>query len=200
MDWDRAARWYRLQHPLEQAALDRAVQLVPWPDGARVLDAGTGDGAMLAALDRAGISTGPVVAVDRSRAMLDRSPPRARTTFVEGDITALPFDAGHFDVALAGYLLHLLERDELAHGLRELHRVLRPGGWLVTVTPYAGNARIGAAWRAVARALEDTPARALGGLRPLDPEPALRASGFEPVRGAIVTRGYPSLCVLSARA
>ena len=51
-------------------------------------------------------------------------------TFVEGDLRALPFDDGALAGVVAFYSLIHLERDALVPALRELARVLRPGGQL----------------------------------------------------------------------
>src|SRR5205814_4673349 len=52
------------------------------------------------------------------------APPNA--TFVEGDVTALPFESFSFDLACSRRTLHHVGRPELA--LAELVRVTRPGG------------------------------------------------------------------------
>jgi len=52
-----------------------------------------------------------------------------------GDALSLPLDDRKFQVAVASYVLHVLPPAHLRVALTELHRVLRPGGRLVTVTP-----------------------------------------------------------------
>jgi SAM-dependent methyltransferase len=51
---------------------------------------------------------------------------------VRVDLTAVPFDAGSFDLVICNHVLDEIPDDRLA--LREIHRVLRPGGRLVTQT------------------------------------------------------------------
>ena len=51
---------------------------------------------------------------------------RATIEWVRGDALALPFGDGDFDSATVGFGVRNL--DDLEGGLRELHRVLRPGG------------------------------------------------------------------------
>jgi len=51
--------------------------------------------------------------------------------WVEGDALALPFDAGAFDAATVGFGVRNLA--DLEGGLRELARVLRPGGTLAVL-------------------------------------------------------------------
>jgi SAM-dependent methyltransferase len=92
--------------------------------GMRVLDVCCGP-AMLAAgaLERGAEAVGldfSVEAVELARRLV----PKGR--FEQGDAQALPFPAGSFDAALCGYgLMHL---PEPAAALREILRVLRPGG------------------------------------------------------------------------
>lgn len=93
---------------------------------------GTGDLTRLLAL-KVGDS-GQVVGVDFSRQLLaiagDRQPPftlsPAPITWVEADVLDLPFGDHHFDCATMGYgLRNVLD---IPRSLKELHRVLKPGG------------------------------------------------------------------------
>jgi demethylmenaquinone methyltransferase / 2-methoxy-6-polyprenyl-1,4-benzoquinol methylase len=95
-------------------------------DGDRVLDAccGTGDLALAAA--RAG---GAVTGADFSEEMLVRARRKApELEWVLADATALPFEDESFDVVTVGFGIRNLEH--LETGLRELARVLPPGGRL----------------------------------------------------------------------
>lgn len=98
--------------------------------GDAVLDlcCGSGDLALLAA-ERTG-DTGRVVGADFSAAQLDvarrRSYLQLRSVeWVQADALALPFADGSFDAATMGYGLRNLT--DIPRGLRELHRVLKPG-------------------------------------------------------------------------
>jgi ubiquinone/menaquinone biosynthesis C-methylase UbiE len=102
----------------------------------RVLDAGTGAGAVafaIAPLVR------EVVAVDLVPELLAEARRRAadfpNVTFVEGDVAALPRDVGSFDLACSVRTLHHVARPELA--VAELARVARPGGELLVVDQLA---------------------------------------------------------------
>jgi SAM-dependent methyltransferase len=46
----------------------------------------------------------------------------------QGDVNGLPFDSGTFDIAWASNVLH--HEDRPVETLRELARVVRPGGWV----------------------------------------------------------------------
>jgi SAM-dependent methyltransferase len=91
----------------------------------RMLDSGTGAGVLALALAPL---VREVVGVDLVPELLaaarEGAPPNA--TFVEGDATALPFEAASFDLAGSRRTLHHLARPELA--VAELARVTRPGG------------------------------------------------------------------------
>jgi demethylmenaquinone methyltransferase / 2-methoxy-6-polyprenyl-1,4-benzoquinol methylase len=128
--FDRIAPVYDAMNRLMTAGLDRrwrrlAAEAVVRP-GDRVLDAccGTGDLAMAAA--RAG---GRVIGVDFSPRMLERARHKAPSiSWVEADALALPFDDGSFEAATVGFGVRNVANLEQA--LRELRRVLAPGGRL----------------------------------------------------------------------
>jgi SAM-dependent methyltransferase len=102
--------------------------------GQWVLDLGSGAGfdALLAA--RKVGPTGLVVGVDMTDAMLQRARANAQSAglsnveFRKGDIESLPVDDGLFDIVLSNCVLNLCPDKDRA--LREIHRVLKPGGKL----------------------------------------------------------------------
>ena len=81
----------------------------------RVLDSGTGAGALALALAPL---VREVVGVDVVPEMLEQARKRAaafsNVTFVEGDATKLPFEPGSFDLACSIRTLHHIARPELA--------------------------------------------------------------------------------------
>ena len=94
--------------------------------GDRVLDAACGTGDLAIADSRAGASK--VTGLDFSEAMLARARRKANLEWVQGDMLALPFADATFDAATVGFGARNVADLELA--LRELRRVLRPGGRL----------------------------------------------------------------------
>jgi SAM-dependent methyltransferase len=56
------------------------------------------------------------------------------TVDVNLDITALPLRDGAFDVVLCSHVLEHVPDDRAA--MREIHRVLKPGGWAVLMVPW----------------------------------------------------------------
>ena len=141
--WDRAAGLYDLfewsNRKVNDAARTRAGELIP--AGARVLDCAAGTGEFsLAAAKRAG----SVLCTDQSEAMLARARKKVRkrglsnVSFARRDITALPDPDGSFDAVIAANVLHLLPDPEPA--VRELWRVVAPGGRLILPTYLQGKA------------------------------------------------------------
>ncbi|HWC26627.1 MAG TPA: class I SAM-dependent methyltransferase [Solirubrobacteraceae bacterium] len=198
--WDRLSASYDRQLWLERAAVRAALDLLAPRSEERLLDVGTGTGAVLRQLAARDVRPREAVGVDPSAAMLAQVPALpAGWSVREGDARALPFADERFDVAVASYLLHVLAAADVPAVLAELRRVLRVDGRLVTVTPAVPSRGVA---RAVALALDRLArhgSERLCGLRSLDPRPALARAGFALVRARWTTRGYPSLCVLARR-
>ena len=98
--------------------------------GDRVLDAACGTGDLAVADHRAGAAS--VTGLDFSPRMLARARRKAPgLEWVEGDLLALPFPDDTFDAATVGFGVRNVADLELA--LRELGRVLRPGGRLAVL-------------------------------------------------------------------
>lgn len=98
----------------------------------RVLDIGAGAGQLLFHLVRKEQAGRVVVAFDLSHQMLRRAQERigdARATYVAGDLARLPFADNAFDCVTCGWVLEHLP--DPRDGLREMTRVLQPGGRLL---------------------------------------------------------------------
>ena len=128
--FDRIAPVYDAMNHLMTAGLDRRWRRITIDETVqaddRVLDAccGTGDLAIAARSRRA-----DVVGLDFSERMLERARRKEpQIDWVRGDVLALPFDEGSFDAVTVGFGVRNVE--DLEAGLRELRRVLRPGGRL----------------------------------------------------------------------
>jgi demethylmenaquinone methyltransferase/2-methoxy-6-polyprenyl-1,4-benzoquinol methylase len=127
--FDRIAPVYDLMNRFMTAGLDGrwrglAASLAVRP-GDRVLDAACGTGDLAVADLRAG--AGRVTGLDFSERMLDRARRKAPAIeWVQGDMLALPFADGAFDAATVGFGARNV--GDLSLALRELRRVLRPGG------------------------------------------------------------------------
>lgn len=98
-------------------------------EGAQVLDVGTGTGNVALAAARFVGARGRVVGVDLSDGMLTQARRKAGSLpveFQEMDAEALRFGDATFDVVLSGLTLWFLP--DVVRGMKEIHRVLRPGG------------------------------------------------------------------------
>ena len=133
----------RAKHRLAQAESGRsfphwALHLVPLRANANYLDAGAGWGRFTwAMVDDYGVAPEQIVASDYSTGMLrtarDEAVERAtRLNVCTADIAALPLHSHSFDGVWANHVLYHVA--DLPRGIRELARVLRPGGWLLATT------------------------------------------------------------------
>jgi ubiquinone/menaquinone biosynthesis C-methylase UbiE len=124
----------------EQRADDLAARVrdfVPLNGDERALDAGTGAGALALALAPL---VREAVGVDLVPELLEQAR-RLNTfenvSFVEGDMTRLPFERASFDFVGTLRTLHHVQRPEAAVG--ELVRVTRPGGIMLVVDQISPN-------------------------------------------------------------
>ncbi|MGH3016716.1 MAG: class I SAM-dependent methyltransferase [Gaiellaceae bacterium] len=128
--FDRISPVYDAMNRVMTAGLDRrwrrlAAEAVV-SAGDEVLDACCGTGDLALAAEHAG---GRVTGLDFSQRMLERARRKsASVRWVRGDVLALPFEEGSFDAVTVGFGIRNVE--DLEAGLRELARVLRPGGRL----------------------------------------------------------------------
>jgi ubiquinone/menaquinone biosynthesis C-methylase UbiE len=200
--WDRVARLYDLQLWLERPALRVAVALAGPRSDDHVLDIGTGTGALLRELVASGARPEKVVGVDASTLMLER----ARSAKLPGewqleqaDARKLPFGDESFSLVFAVYLLNVLSDEDGTAVLREVHRVLVPGGRLVVVSPVAPWSRLARPYRWLAELLPRLLPWFCAGIRLVDPEPLIRASSLQPEQRRYVSRGYASVCLRAVR-
>lgn len=198
--WDRVSKRYDRQLWLEQESVRRLLELVTPAPHQRLLDIGTGTGAVLRQLAALPSSPSSVIGVDRSRAMLDHVPPLPDGWRTEqADARALPYPSSSFDVVTVAYLLHILSETDRASILSEIHRVLCPNGILGVLTPTIPSR---GPLRAIAQVLDRLASRApnrFGGLRALDPRGDLSRAGFEILRSQATARGYIATCTLARR-
>lgn len=162
------ARYYIDKHHLrEQYSDDRKLQIRidthnlystnpgSWPDwllgqvqlrgNERVLDAGTGSGAILLPLARKITPTGGhVTAFDMSAGIIANArrtveAENLNVTYVLGDVQQLPFPDASFDLVMENHMLYHVP--DIAAAVREAYRVLKPGGVYLAATNSATNMR-----------------------------------------------------------
>ncbi|MDT0610849.1 class I SAM-dependent methyltransferase [Streptomyces lancefieldiae] len=165
----RAADWDS-RFPDDGPAYAAAVAELGLREGDHVLDAGCGTGRALPPLRAAVGPSGVVLGADLTPAMLQAAVDAGRDRagrLLLTDVAALPLRSGSLDaVFAAGLVAHL---PDPARNLRELGRVVRPGGVLALFHPI-GRAALAARQ---GRRIAPDDLRAEPNLRPL-----LAASGW----------------------
>ena len=119
--------WYRgfrrfVKPLIEEAAYGRS--------HVRLLDAGSGTGANLPFLQQYGTAIGLELFQRGIRFAQDRGVPR----LIQGSVTHLPVADATIDVVLSFDVLYCLEAPAEQAAMREMFRVLRPGGFVVINT------------------------------------------------------------------
>jgi demethylmenaquinone methyltransferase/2-methoxy-6-polyprenyl-1,4-benzoquinol methylase len=127
-----------------------AVRLSQAAPGQAVLDCATGTGDLALAFKRAVGSTGRVVGTDFCAEMLALAPEKARRAGLEvdfqvADVLALPFPDRSFDVSSISFGIRNV--DDPARCLRELARVVKPGGRVVVLEFGQPDGAFGALYR-----------------------------------------------------
>jgi ubiquinone/menaquinone biosynthesis C-methylase UbiE len=183
--YERIAPFYDLLDlPFERGRYRKLRPLLFEGLAGRILDAGVGTGRNIPYYPRAAAVTG----IDQSPAMLALAERRraklgAAVELRRMDVTRLDFPENSFDAAVATFLFCVLPDDLQAPALRELGRVVRPGGairLLEYVRP-AGRAR-----RAIARMWEPWMAWAYGAGFDRDTEMHVPAAGLRVVDSRFV--------------
>jgi ubiquinone/menaquinone biosynthesis C-methylase UbiE len=126
----------------------------PDRDGLRVLDLGCGPGVSSFVLAERLGGGAQVTGVDISKTMIGRAQRHHGRTYAHlggisfevADATRMRFGDGSFDLAVGHSFLYLV--GDRAGVLREVRRVLAPGGSLVLMEPNAGGSLLAAARRA----------------------------------------------------
>ncbi len=116
--------WYRGRRRVIDGILD-GLHLAP----GRVLDAGCGSGRNMVELSRYGEVTG----VELSATSVALARARNAGEVVEGSVMSMPFPDDHFTLATSLDVIEHLQDD--VDALRELRRVVAPGGYLLVTVP-----------------------------------------------------------------
>jgi ubiquinone/menaquinone biosynthesis C-methylase UbiE len=142
--WDAVYSDERLQGRIyrrrQQAVVD-CIEAANLPAQACALEVGCGAGHLTLQLAAKGLR---VQALDASQAMVDTTASRARdaglgarVTVGVGDVHALPYEPNHFDLVVAVGVIPWLHSP--GDAIREMARVLRPGGELILTADNAAR-------------------------------------------------------------
>jgi SAM-dependent methyltransferase len=117
--------WYRGR----RSVLETVIERLRLPARARILDAGCGSGRNMVELARHGTVTG----VELSPTSVAIARERHAGEVIEGSVLEMPFESASFDLAVSLDVIEHLQDDLGA--LRELRRVVSPGGALLITVP-----------------------------------------------------------------
>ena len=146
----RNSRWVKFLgyliylHPVRRANADAGVFFLPFRPNGRLLEVGSGNGATLETLANLGWD---VEGVDFDPAAVECGIKRGLRVR-QGTLAELKLLSASFDVIVSSHVIeHLPDPSDF---LRECHRLLKPGGHLVAITPNLeswGHRIYGADWR-----------------------------------------------------
>jgi SAM-dependent methyltransferase len=117
--------WYRGR----RSVLERVIDDLRLPARARILDAGCGSGRNMVEFARHGSVTG----IELSATSVGLARARGAGEVVEGSVLDMPFEPAAFEMAASLDVIEHLQDDLQA--LRELRRVVVPGGALLVTVP-----------------------------------------------------------------
>jgi tRNA (cmo5U34)-methyltransferase len=142
---DRVRSWpgFRAQLPHAPDAEGLLVEHLLPEQLTRVLDLGTGDGHLLAAIGRTRPDAGGV-GIDLSTEMVEAARDRfagvEQVSFAVHDlIEPLPEELGEFDLVVSALAIHHLPDARKRELYAEVHTLLAPGGWFLNVEHVASS-------------------------------------------------------------
>src|SRR6266853_2515360 len=120
--------WYRALHRLIFQALE--AELPDWREK-EIADVGCGTGAILSRLGNPEKNVG----IDLAPEAISFCRERGLNNVRQGDICTLPFADASFDAVICSSVLYHQWVRDVEGAVREMHRVLRPGGALLVNVP-----------------------------------------------------------------
>lgn len=186
----------------ETSARARSLELARVTDGERILEVAVGTGGTFLELLKRN-PTGFTEGVDLTDAMLERAEEKARASGYSryrlriGDASKLDFDDAAFNLVVNSYMFDLLPEEEFGTVLKELRRVLEPGGRLLLVN-------MARAWRfpqGLYSLIYRINPRWMGGCRGVELCPHLKDAGFALQHHERISQlAFPSEIILATAA
>ena len=152
--------------------------------GDQVLDVGCGTGYFTRLLAEAVAPGGTALGIDPSPEVIARARRSTRLpdcTFSKGIAEALDAEDQSYDVVVCSLMIHHLPETLRPQAIREMHRVLRPGGRVLVADFRAPTTRIG---RLLLKGHVISPAMRTNPVHLL--EPMVREAGFQQIRAGDV--------------
>ena len=175
--FDRLADRYDQVVPFFAEFAARLLDVVAPVPGTRLLDVGSGWGAIASAAAARGCVVTAVDAAPRMVSLLRDAHPEMDVRLMDAHRLDLP--GSSYDLATGGFVIHLV--DDRARVLGELRRVLRPGASVALTTPGPCEDRgRWDAWDALCTEFAGAPEQGPGSDREV--APYLRAAGFADIR------------------
>ena len=182
----------------ESRAHQEALSLAGVLPGETILEVGVGTGRLLREIVAAN-PTGLNVGIDISRGMLARANAKMPELAAQGRLHigsafALPYQDGCFDAVAGAYVLDIIPDQALVTVLREWRRVSKADGRLVLADMIQGSRWYSQFWGLLC----DLHPKLMGGCRPVNAKPYLRAAGWEIAERRELTQcTFPSEVILA---
>ncbi len=172
----------RVVPALYELATLRAAQRLSAGAPATIMEVGVGPGHILTAIGKRNKSA-VSVGVDISRGMLNQSrraleKHRVGANLVCADALQLPFADGAFEGVVASFLLDLFQQRNIPDALREMLRVLAPGGRIVVASLQFSNPALKQVWMLARRVAPGLAKR----IQPIDFREFLEGTGMRVLR------------------
>lgn len=122
------------------------LELLQVQKGSRILDVGCGAGKQCFVFDKALVGEADITGGDVSAELLEKARQEnaklgSRVKFIDLDFNKrFPFEDDQFDLLSACFTIYYA--DDIPFTIREMHRVLKPGGRIFTTGPMPENKRL----------------------------------------------------------
>jgi len=116
--------FYNMQKSRYRAVIDRVSESLGLASYATVLDVGCGTGALCSVLNEKGFVVTGIDPADKMVRIAKRQPENKTITFIQANVLEpLPFENKAFDLSIASYVAHGLQKNERKQMYAEMSRV-----------------------------------------------------------------------------